>query len=118
MAAGNPVFVPAAVEAAWGRLTSYDYFDIARENRITGSRPGVIETRYRVGAACWNRGTTIRTIRKPLKGCSHSPQGHYQRDAGAGYLVGSRSSEIEPARVAGTAGATFSQVSPLRAIWT
>src|SRR5258708_7937203 len=52
--AGNPIFVPARNEdSAWEGTVDvvHDYFDIARENRILGSQPGIIETRYRIGAS-------------------------------------------------------------------
>src|SRR5262245_16812844 len=61
VAAANPVFVAASnEEAVWERTVDvvHDYFEIARENPILGSQPGVIETRYKTGASLfepWHR---------------------------------------------------------------
>jgi hypothetical protein len=60
-AASNPIFVAANNEdVVWERTVDvvHEYFDIARENRIVGSQPGVIETNYKVGASVfepWHR---------------------------------------------------------------
>jgi hypothetical protein len=125
MATGNPVFVPAGNEdAAWERTVDvvHDYFDIAGENRIIGSQPGVIETRYRVGASLlepWHHDSygfenrlesSLQSIRRKARISVTPAQG--------GYLVGVEVfKEIEdlPGVANNTAGgATFSQVSPLR----
>jgi hypothetical protein len=122
---GNPVFVPAGNEdAAWERTVDvvHDYFDIARENRIIGSQPGVIETRYRIGASLlepWHRDShgfenrlesSLQSIRRKAVISVTPAQG--------GYLVGIEVfKEIEdlPGIANNTAGgATFSQTSPLR----
>lgn len=123
--AGNPIFIPAANEdMAWERTVDvvHDYFDIARENRIIGSQPGVIETRYRIGASLlepWHRDShgldnriesTLQSIRRKAIISVTPAQG--------GYLVGVEVfKEIED--IPGVAnltagGATFSQTSPLR----
>jgi hypothetical protein len=125
VAVGNPVFVPAASEdLAWERTVDvvHDYFDIARENRMVGSQPGIIETRYRVGASLlepWHRDShgldnrlesTLQSIRRWAR-VSVTP-------AEGGYLVGIEVfKEIEdlPGVANNTAGgATFSQTSPIR----
>jgi hypothetical protein len=125
MAAGNPVFVPAGNEdAAWERTVDvvHDYFDIARENRMIGSQPGVIETRYRIGASLlepWHRDSyglenrlesSLQSIRRKAIISVTPAQG--------GYLVGIEVfKEIEdlPGVANNTAGgATFSQTSPIR----
>jgi hypothetical protein len=123
--AGNPIFIPAGNEdAIWERTVDvvHDYFDIARENRIIGSQPGVIETRYRIGASLfepWHRDSygldnrtesTLQSIRRKSI-VSITP-------AEGGYLVGVEVfKEIEdlPGIANNTAGgATFNQSSPLR----
>jgi len=125
MVAGNPVFVPAGNEdAAWERTVDvvHDYFDIARENRMIGSQPGVIETRYRIGASLlepWHRDSyglenrlesSLQSIRRKAIISVTPAQG--------GYLVGIEVfKEIEdlPGVANNTAGgATFSQTSPIR----
>ncbi len=122
---GNPVFVPAASEdLAWERTVDvvHDYFDIARENRMIGSQPGIIETRYRVGASLlepWHRDShgfenrfesTLQSIRRYAVVSVTPAQG--------GYFVGVEVfKEIEdlPGVANNTAGgATFSQTSPIR----
>jgi len=123
--AGNPVFIPVANEDfAWERTVDvvHDYFDIARENRIVGSQPGIIETRYRIGASLlepWHHDShgfdnrlesTLQSIRRKAI-VSMTP-------AEGGYLVGIEVfKEIEdlPGVANNTAGgATFSQTSPIR----
>jgi hypothetical protein len=125
MVAGNPVFVPAGNEdAAWERTVDivHDYFDIARENRMIGSQPGVIETRYRVGASVlepWHRDSyglqnrlesSLQSIRRWAVVRVMPAEG--------GYLVSVEVfKEIEdlPGVANNTAGgATFSQTSPIR----
>jgi hypothetical protein len=125
MVAGNPVFVPAGNEdAAWERTVDvvHDYFDIGRENRMIGSQPGVIETRYRIGASLlepWHRDShglenrlesSLQPIRRKAIVSVTPAQG--------GYLVGVEVfKEIEdlPGVANNTAGgATFSQTSPIR----
>lgn len=123
--AGNPIFVPAHdEEALWERTVDvvHSYFDIARENRVTGSQPGVIETRYKIGAGLlepWHRDSyglenraesTLQSIRRKAV-VSITP-------AAGGYLVGVEVyKEIEdlPGVANNTAGgATFHQGSPLQ----
>jgi hypothetical protein len=125
MVAGNPVFVPAGNEdAAWERTVDvvHDYFDIARENRMIGSQPGEIETRYRIGASLlepWHRDSyglenrlesSLQSIRRKAFISVTPAQG--------GYLVGvevQREIEDLPGVANNTAGgATFSQTSPIR----
>jgi hypothetical protein len=125
MVAGNPVFVPAGNEdAAWERTVDvvHDYFDIGRENRMIGSQPGVIETRYRIGASLlepWHHDShglenrmesSLQSIRRKAIISVTPAQG--------GYLVGVEVfKEIEdlPGVANNTAGgATFSQTSPIR----
>jgi hypothetical protein len=125
MVMSNPVFVPAGNEdAAWERTVDvvHDYFDIERENRIIGSQPGVIETRYRIGASLlepWHRDSqgfenrlesSLQSIRRKAIVSVTPAQG--------GYLVGIEVfKEIEdlPGIANNTAGgATFAQTSPLR----
>src|SRR5262245_37273561 len=125
MASDNPIFVPAGNEdAAWERTVDvvHDYFDVARENRITGSQPGIIETRYRVGASVfepWHHDSyglenrlesSFQSIRRKALISVTPAQG--------GYLVGVEVyKEIEdlPGVANNTAGgATFSQTYPLR----
>ncbi len=122
--ASNPVFIPAANEdIAWERTVDvvHDYFDIARENRIIGSQPGMIETRWRIGASLlepWHRDTqgfdnrlesTLQSIRRKAIISITPAQG--------GYLVGvevSKQIEDVPGVANTTAGgATFHQASPL-----
>jgi hypothetical protein len=123
--AGNPIFVPAQNEdAAWERTVDvvHDYFDIARENRILGSQPGIIETRWRIGANVlepWHHDShgldnrlesTLQSIRRRAF-ISLTP-------AEGGYLVSVEVfKEIEDLPgVANTTvgGATFHLASPLR----
>lgn len=123
--AGNPIFISAGNEdAVWERTVDvlHDYFDIARENRIIGSQPGVIETRWRVGASLlepWHRDShglnnrvesTLQSIRRRATISVTPAQG--------GYLVGVEVlKEIEdlPGVANNTAGgATFHQADPLR----
>jgi len=123
--AGNPIFVPAHnEEAIWEQTVDvvHDYFELARENRIVGSQPGVIETRYKVGSGLlepWNRDShgfenrtesTLQSIRRKAIINIIPAQG--------GYLVSVEVfKEIEdlPGIANNTAGgATFSQASPLR----
>jgi hypothetical protein len=125
MVAGNPVFVPAGNEdAAWERTVDvvHDYFDIARENRMIGSQPGEIETRYRIGASLlepWHRDSyglenrlesSLQSIRRKAFISVTPAQG--------GYLVGievQKQIEDLPGVANNTAGgATFSQTSPIR----
>jgi hypothetical protein len=123
--AGNPIFVPARNEdAAWERTVDvvHDYFDIARENRILGSQPGIIETTYKIGASVlepWHRDSygldnrlesTLQSIRRKAI-ISLTP-------ADGGYLVSVEVfKEIEdlPGVANTTVGAaTFHQQAPLR----
>ncbi len=123
--AGNPIFVPAGNEdAVWERTVDvvHDYFDIARENRIVGTQPGMIETRYKVGASLlepWHRDSyglrnrtesTLQSIRRTARISVTPAQG--------GYFIGVEViKEIEdlPGVANNTAGgATFSQSNPLR----
>lgn len=123
--AGNPIFVPAQnEEALWERTVDvvHDYFELARENRIVGSQPGVIETRYKVGSSLlepWNSDShglenraesTLQSIRRKAI-INVTP-------ANGGYLIGVEVfKEIEdlPGIANNTAGgATFHQASPLR----
>jgi hypothetical protein len=123
--AGNPIFIPAGNEdAVWERTVDviHDYFDVARENRIVGSQPGVIETRFRVGASLlepWHRDSygldnrvesTLQSIRRMARVSVTPAQG--------GYLIGVEVfKEIEdlPGVANNTAGgATFHQADPLR----
>ncbi|MBI3865965.1 MAG: hypothetical protein HY290_29160 [Planctomycetia bacterium] len=123
--AGNPIFVPAHdEEGLWNRTVDvvHDYFDIARENPIVGSQPGVIETRYKVGSSLlepWHRDShglenraesTLQSMRRKAIINVTPAQG--------GYLVGVEVfKEIEdlPGVANNTAGgATFHQASPLR----
>jgi hypothetical protein len=122
---GNPVFVPVQNEdLAWERTVDviHDYFDIARENRILGSQPGIIETTYKIGASVlepWHRDShgldnrlesTLQSIRRKAI-ISLIP-------AEGGYLVSVEVfKEIEdlPGAVNTTVGAaTFHQEAPLR----
>jgi hypothetical protein len=100
----------------------HDYFDVARENRMIGTQPGVIETRYRIGASLlepWHRDShglenrlesSLQAIRRKAIISMTAAQG--------GYLVGVEVfKEIEdlPGVANNTAGgATFSQTSPVR----
>ena len=123
--AGNPVFVPAGNEdAVWERTVDvvHDYFDLLRENRIVGTQPGVIETRWKVGSSLlepWHRDSyglrnrtesTLQSIRRKAMLSIAPAQG--------GYLIGVEIyKEIEdlPGVAYNTAGgATFSQANPLR----
>ncbi len=123
--ASNPIFVPATNEdAVWERTVDvvHDYFDIARENRIVASQPGVIETTYRIGAGLlepWHRDShgldnriqsTLQSIRRKAIVNVAPAQG--------GYLIGvDVFKEIEdvPGGANTTAGgATFHQANPLR----
>ncbi|HLJ11447.1 MAG TPA: hypothetical protein VKU82_09665 [Planctomycetaceae bacterium] len=123
--AGNPIFVPASNEdAVWERTVDvvHDYFAIARENRIIGSQPGIIETRFKVGSSVlepWHRDSyglenrvesTLQSIRRKAIVSIAPAQG--------GYLVGVEVfKEIEdlPGVANNTAGgATFHQANPLR----
>jgi hypothetical protein len=123
--AGNPIFIPAGNEdAVWERTVDvlHDYFDISRENRIIGSQPGVIDTRWRVGASLlepWHRDShgldnrvesTLQSIRRKAIVRVTPAQG--------GYLIGVEVfKEIEdlPGVANNTAGgATFHQADPLR----
>jgi hypothetical protein len=123
--AGNPIFIPAGNEdAVWERTVDvvHDYFDIARENRIVGSQPGLIETRYKIGASIlepWHRDSrglrnraesTLQSIRRMARISVAPAQG--------GYFVGVEVfKEIEdlPGIANNTAGgATFHQANPLR----
>lgn len=123
--AGNPIFVPAGNEdAVWERTVDvvHDYFDIARENRIVGSQPGMIETRFKVGASLlepWHHDSyglrnrtesTLQSIRRKAMVSVAPAQG--------GYLISVEVfKEIEdlPGVANNTAGgATFSQTNPLR----
>lgn len=125
MAAGNPIFVPVGNEdAVWERTVDvvHDYFDIARENRMVGTQPGMIETRYKVGASLlepWHRDSygmrnrtesTLQSIRRRAMISVTPAQG--------GYFIGVEvMKEIEdlPGVANNTAGgATFSQSNPLR----
>jgi hypothetical protein len=125
LVAGNPIFISAGNEdAVWERTVDvlHDYFDIARENRIVGSQPGVIETRFRVGASLlepWHRDShgldnrvesTLQSIRRMARVSVTPAQG--------GYLIGVEVfKEIEdlPGVANNTAGgATFHQADPLR----
>lgn len=125
VAGGNPIFVAASSEdAVWERTVDvvHDYFDIARENRIVGSQPGVIETRFKVGASMlepWHHDSpglnnrvesTLQSIRRKAI-ISVTP-------ADGGYLVGvDVFKEIEdlPGVANITAGgATFHQGNALR----
>ena len=125
--AGNPIFIPVQPqneEALWEATVDvvHDYFELARENRIVGTQPGVIESRWKVGSGLlepWNRDShglenraesTVQSIRRMAKIHVTPAQG--------GYLVGVEVfKEIEdiPGIVNNTAGgATFHQASPLR----
>jgi len=122
---GNPIFVPASNEnKLWERTVNvvHDYFDIARENRIVGSQPGVIETRYKVGSSLlepWHKDSygfenraesTLQSIRRKAIVNVTPAQG--------GYLVSVEVfKEIEdlPGVANNTAGgATFHMANPLR----
>lgn len=53
MMASNTIVVGGSNDDfVWERTVDvvHEYFDIARESRIVGSQPGVIETNYKVGA--------------------------------------------------------------------
>src|SRR5262249_36602087 len=121
--AGNPIFVPAQNEdVAWERTVDivHDYFDIGRENRVLGSQPGIIETRYRIGASVlepWHHDShglnnrvesTLQSIRRKAI-ISLTP-------ADGGYLLSVEVfKEIEdlPGIANNTAGgATFHQAAP------
>ncbi len=123
--AGNPIFVPASNEdQLWERTVDvvHDYFDIARESRMVGSQPGVIETRYKVGSGIlepWQRDSyglenrfesTVQSMRRMARISVTPAQG--------GYLVGIEVyKEIEdlPGVAYNTAGgATFPMSNPLR----
>jgi len=123
--AGNPIYIPAHNEdVAWERTIDvvHDYFDVARENRILGSQPGIIETRYRIGASVlepWHHDShglnnriesSLQSIRRKAI-ISLTP-------AEGGYLVSVEVfKEIEdlPGIANNTAGgATFHQAAPLR----
>ncbi|MGQ0633453.1 MAG: hypothetical protein ACT4QC_02490 [Planctomycetaceae bacterium] len=125
MMASNPIFVPVNNEdMVWERTVDvvHDYFEIARENRIVGSQPGVIETRYKTGASVlepWHRDSpgfesrlesTLQSIRRRAFVNVAPTQG--------GYLIGIEVfKEIEdlPGIANTTAGgATFQQGNPLR----
>jgi hypothetical protein len=122
---GNPIFVPTNNEEfVWERTvdTVHEYFDIARENRIAGSQPGVIETKYKTGAG----------VLEPWHGDSHGLESRLESTLQSirrrayvnvtptegGYLVGFEVfKEIEdvPGVANNTAGgATFQQGNPLR----
>lgn len=121
----NPIYVAANnEEAVWERTVDvvHEYFEIARENRILGSQPGVIETKYKVGASVfepWHADAhglenrlegTLQSIRRRAYISVASSQG--------GYLIGVEVfKEIEdvPGVANQTAGgATFQQGNPLR----
>ncbi|MFN0055180.1 MAG: hypothetical protein ACKV0T_23650 [Planctomycetales bacterium] len=125
--ATNPVFVaanPANEDLVWERTVDvvHEYFDIGRENRILGSQPGVIETKYKVGAGVlepWHRDShgiesrmesTLQSIRRRAN-INVTP-------AEGGYLISVEVyKEIEdlPGVANNTAGgATFQQGNPLR----
>lgn len=125
MVAANPIFVAANnEEAVWERTVDvvHEYFDIARENRIVGSQPGNIETKYKVGAGMlepWHRDShglesrlesSMQSIRRKAF-INVTP-------AEGGYLIGIEvMKEIEdlPGVANNTAGgATFQQGNPLR----
>lgn len=125
MEAPNPVFVAANNEdAVWERTVDvvHQYFDIARENRIVGSQPGVIETHYKTGAGLfepWHKDSpglesrlesTAQSIRRKAYINVAPTEG--------GYLIGIEVfKEIEdlPGVANNTAGgATFQQGNPLR----
>jgi hypothetical protein len=90
--AGNPIFVPANNEdELWERTIDvvHDYFDVARESRIVGSQPGIIETRYKVGSSVlepWQRDShglenrvesTLQSIRRWARiGVAPAPGGY------------------------------------------
>ena len=122
--AGNPIFVPAGNEdAVWERTVDvvHDYFDIARENRVVGSQPGLIETRFKIGASVvepWHHDSyglrnrteaTLQSIRRKAL-VNVTP-------AEGGYLISVEVlKEIEdlPGIAYNTAGgATFHQAYPL-----
>jgi hypothetical protein len=124
-AVSNPVFVPGTnEEAVWERTVDvvHDYFEIARENQIVGSQPGVIETKYKVGASLlepWHRDShglenrtesTLQSIRRRAF-INVTP-------AEGGYLIGVevfKEREDLPGIANNTAGgATFPQSQPLR----
>lgn len=124
-AAANPMFVASNnEEVVWERTVDvvHEYFDIARENRIVGSQPGVIETKYKVGAGVlepWHRDS------HGLQNRLESSMQSIRRKAyinvtptDGGYLVGVEVfKEIEdlPGVANNTAGgATFQQGNPLR----
>lgn len=125
MSMANPVFVQATDEnGVWERTVDvvHDYFDIERENRIVGSQPGVIETKYKTGASLlepWHRDSpgfdsrlesSLQSIRRRAFVNVAPTQG--------GYLVSIEVfKEIED--LPGVAnmtsgGATFQQANPLR----
>jgi hypothetical protein len=123
--AGNPVFVAAQnEEAVWERTVDvvHDYFEIARENRIIGSQPGVIETRPKVGASLlepWHRDSQGLYNRTESTFQSIRRRGFVNiTPTDGGYLIGVEVyKEIEdvPGGVNNTAGgATFQQNNPLQ----
>lgn len=121
----NPIFVAANnEEAVWERTVDvlHDYFEIARENRIVGSQPGVIETQYKVGATAlepWHRDSiglhdrlesSLQSIRrKAIVNVTPSEGGYF--------IAVEVFKELEdvPSTAGNTAGnATFQQSNPLR----
>lgn len=125
IAFGNPVLVPAYNEdLVWERTIDvvHDYFEIARENRVVESQPGIIETRYKTGASVlepWHRDSpglasrmesTMQSIRRrAVLNVTPTPEG---------YLISIEVfKEIEdlPGVANNTGGgATFQQGNPLR----
>lgn len=123
--ATNPILVRAQhADGAWEAAINvvHDYFEIEREHRFVGSQPGVIETKYKVGASLlepWHLDThglesrvesTLQSIRRRAFINVAPTQG--------GFLVGVEVfKEIEdlPGVANNTAGgATFQQSNPLR----
>ncbi len=123
--AANPIFVAANNEdVVWERTVDvvHEYFDIARENRMVGSQPGRIETKYKVGAGLlepWHRDShglesrlesSMQSIRRKAFVDVTPTEG--------GYLIGVEVfKEIEdlPGVANNTAGgSTFQQGNPLR----
>jgi len=123
--ASNPILVRAQHDdRAWEAAVDvvHDYFEIEREQRFIGSQPGIIETRYKVGASLlepWHADShglesriesTLQSIRRRAFINLAPTEG--------GYLVGVEVfKEIEdlPGVANNTAGgATFQQSNPLR----
>src|SRR6185436_12972478 len=125
IAVGNPMFVAGGNDDfVWERTVDvvHEYFDIARESRIVGSQPGVIETNYKVGAGVlepWHKDSAGLDSRLESSFQSIRRKAYINvTPTDGGYLVSVEVfKEIED--LAGVAnntagGATFQQGNPLR----